>query len=123
MPVRLPQKGMNFFRPAMAVEVGFRPGYSSRAGRALAGLGNLGDGPWDFIGTIAQAVGPMVSNIATAINPAGAIANSQAQQAQSAAYQAQMQAQADMAQAAQTKWYVLGGVVVAGIAAFVLTRK
>lgn len=153
MPVRLPPKGMNFFRPAMAVEVGFRPGYASKAGRSLAGLGadnardshgymgrhyaahgkrlaGLGDataqgdaGSMNFWGSIIGAVGSAAGGIASAF---AAPANAQAAQANAAAQiaiaQANEQRQQLAAESRNMTLMVAGGVVVAGIAAYVLTR-
>lgn len=125
MPVRLPPRGMNFFRPAMAVEVGFRPGYASRAGRALAGLGegSSGNPMMDFWGGIIGAVGGAAGGIANAF---AAPANAAAAQANAAAAIAAQQAQAQRDQLAadskQTTMLVIAGVAVAGIAAYVFTR-
>jgi hypothetical protein len=126
MPVRLPRPGMNFFRPAQAVGIGFRPGYASRAGRALNGLGDAdtsgsaGGGIWgSIIGAVGAAAGPIAQAFAAPANAQAAQANAQSQMAIA---QAQIQAQSIAAQKSETMMMVIAGVAVAGIAAYVFTR-
>jgi hypothetical protein len=126
MPVSLPRPGMNFFRPAQAVEVGFRPGYASRAGRALSGLGALGEDTsgggsiWSsIINAVGSAAGPIANAFAAPANAQAAQANAQTQ---IAIAQAQIQAQQIQADKTQTTMLIVGGVAAMAIGAYVFTR-
>ncbi len=112
-----------FFQPRVAVETRGLRTYSSqsrsRAGKALAGLGDADVGV--IIGQVGGAAASIIGSIFGAQSSASAASAAQANAQATAAFAA---AQAEQASQATTKTVamVLGGVAIVGLGVYAFTR-